>query len=639
MTKIYNYLFYTLLIGAFMTSCNYLDIMPDEVATDKDAFSNPKAAEKYLYSCYAYLPQSNAVPSCLDFAGDETISPFSQESYVKFAEGNYDAENTGISYWNTLFQGIRQCYMLKDNVSGVPGINQTTAEDYKAQADFLIAYFHMLLIKCYGPTVLVKETPKFDTPREGYLSRSSYDECIDWVVDLFDAAARRLPDVREGNEYGLATSTIAKGLKARLLLYAASPLFNGNSDYTDFTNHDGSQLINQTYNPDKWKRAADAAKEAIVLAEKNYSLYEMQPGSSSNYPEPQDPVIRTLRFSFMDKENCKEVIYAETRVSGGLGIQRKSIPWLKGGGWNGVAPTMTMIDRFYTKNGLPIEEDPEFDYDHRLDVITIPAGTTYAEPGKQTLRMHMDREPRFYAWVAFQNSYYECQTETEKDAYGAAFNAKRAAGKKWLTGFMRNENCGLFDNRTNNYSKTGYLNKKGIHPSAAAAESAKANNYEYPWPVLRLAELYLNYAEACVAYDKEGYAAEGMFYLDKVRKRAGLLDVKDCWKQAKLHPFTNYDEGQGGENGRLTEIVRQERLIELYMENHNFWDIRRWKLGSKYFNVPVRGLNINATTLESFAKIVDVGDQRKFDSPRQYLMPIPAGEVNKNPNMVQNPKY
>lgn len=639
MTKIYKHLFRIVLAGFFMTSCNYLDIMPDEVATDKDAFSNPKATEKYLYSCYAYLPQSNSVPSCLDFAGDETISPFLQESYVKFAEGNYDAKNTGISYWNTLFQGIRQCYMLKDNASTVPGINQTIAEDYKAQADFLIAYFHMLLIKCYGPTVLVKETPKFDTPREGYLSRSPYDECVDWVADLFDDAAKRLPDVREGNEYGLATSTIAKGLKARLLLYAASPLFNGNSDYKDFINHDGTQLVSQTYSSDKWKRAADAAKEAITLAEKNYSLYEMQPGSSSNYPEPQDPLIRTLRFSFMDKENCKEVIYAETRVAGALGIQRKSIPWLKGGGWNGVSPTMTMIDRFYTKNGLPIEEDSEFDYDHRLDVITIPADITYAEPGRKTLRMHMDREPRFYAWVAFQNGYYECLTEVEKDAYGTNFSAKRAGGKKWLTGFLHNENCGLFDNRTNNYSKTGYLNKKGVHPSAAAAESSKANNYEYPWPVLRLAELYLNYAEACVGYDKGGYAAEGMFYLDKVRKRAGLSEVKECWKNAKLHPFTSYDEGLGGENGLLTEIVRQERLIELYMENHNFWDIRRWKLGSKYFNVPVRGLNINATTMDSFAKIVDVADQRRFDSPRQYLMPIPANEVSKNPNMVQNPQY
>lgn len=628
-----------LLAGAALTSCNYLDIVPDEVATEKDAFANPKAAEKYLYSCYGYLPQSNAVPSCMDFSGDDTISPFSQESYVKFAEGNYDAVNPGISYWNTLFNGIRQCYMLKANIDGVPGLPHETAEDYKAQADFLIAYFHMLLIKCYGPTILVKELPKFDTPKENFLGRRPYDECVDWVADIFKEVAGRLPETREGNEYGLATSTAALSLRARLLLYAASPLFNGNTDYADFKNVDGEQLINQTYDPSKWKRAADATKEAITLAEKNYRLYEMPAGALSSFPEPQDPLIRTLRFSFMDKDNCREVILAETRVSGALGIQRKSIPWLKGGGWNGVAPTMTMIDRFYTENGLPIEEDPAFDYNNRLDLVTIPEGFIHGEAGKRTLRMHLNREPRFYAWVAFQNGYYECQTEKEKDAYAASFGAKRANGKKWLTGFMHNENCGLFDNRANNYSKTGYLNKKGVHPGAAAAESGKANNYEYPWPVLRLAELYLNYAEACVGYDREGYPAQGMPYLDRVRERAGLKPVKECWANAKLHPITSYADGQGGPDGQLMKIVRQERLIELYQENHNFWDIRRWKQGSEFFNVPVRGLNINATTLEDFAQIVDVPDQRKFDSPRQYLMPIPVGEVSKNPNMVQNPQY
>lgn len=75
---------------------------------------------------------------------------------------------------------------------------------------------------------------------------------------------------------------------------------------------------------------------------------------------------------------------------------------------------MTMIDRFYTKNGLPVDEDPEFDYPNRLDIVTIPEGMEFAEAGKQTLRMHLDREPRFYAWVAFQNGYFECLTEKEK---------------------------------------------------------------------------------------------------------------------------------------------------------------------------------------------------------------------------------
>ena len=85
--------------------------------------------------------------------------------------------------------------------------------------------------------------------------------------------------------------------------------------------------------------------------------------------------------------------------------------------------------------------------------------------------------------------------------------------------------------------------------------------------------------------------------------------------------------------------MRQERMIELYLEQQNFWDIRRWKLGDKYFNVPVKGMNIDATDINGFATVKTLPDVRNFDTPRQYLLPIPAGEVSKNPNMVQNPNY
>lgn len=636
MKKAIKYLFVGLLAGCCLTSCNYLDIVPSETSTEKDAFASPKAAEKYLYSCYAYIPQINLVQDCMDFTGDETISPFSQEAYVKFAEGSYDAGNTVISYWNTLFQGIRQCYLLKQNIGTVPRLSQETINDYVAQADFVIAYLHLLLIKCYGPTVLVKELPAFDTPKENMLGRLPYDECVQWVCDQLDDAARRLPAVRPSrSEYGLATSVAAKALKARLLLYAASPLFNGNAEYySDFVDKKGNALMPLTYDPQKWKKAADAALEAIELAESNgYKLYEMAEGMQAAYPEPTDKTQRTLRFVFMDKESSTEVLFAETRKSGAWGIQRKSLPYLSYGAWNGIAPTLTMIERFYTKNGLPIDEDTEFKYDDRFEVVDFPAGATYGE-GK-TLRMNIDREPRFYAWISFQNGYYECETEAKEEAYIPS--AERSGGKKWLTDFTLNGNCGM-GTRTNNYSKTGYLNKKAVHPGMQASKTeSKEPTKDYPWPVIRLGELYLDYAEACIAYDQEGYLEKGMAKLDRVRQRAGLKTVLDSWMKAKS-PMVSY-AGNGGLNGRLTQIVRKERMIELYLEQQNFWDIRRWKLGDTYFNVPVKGLNIEAKNISDFSKVMTLRDKRTFETPRQYLMPIPSEEVSKNPNMVQNPRY
>ena len=570
----------------------------------------------------------------MDFTGDETISPFA-EKYVKFAEGSYDSSNTIISYWNTLFQGIRQCYLLKANIASVPGINQEDIDLYTAEADFLIAYFHLLLVKCYGPSILVKELPPLDTPAANMLSRRPYDECINWIADLLDDAASRLPATRNSSDYGRATSIIAKSLKARMLLYAASPLFNGNPDYTDFKNPDGEQLMPAKYSEEKYKRAADAAWDAIQAAEQaGHELYE-----------PADITERSLRMTFIDKENFKEIIYPETRKAGVYSIQRKSIPFFPRGSWNGIAPTMVMIDRFYTSNGLPIDEDPAFNPENKLDIVTIPAGTTYAEPGKRTLYMNMNREPRFYAWIAFENGYYECRTNDKRYAYHKFWNAERSDGNKWVTGFLATENCGvraddgkvITSARSQNYSKTGYLNKKGVHPGIEASVNSVEPTIEYPWPVIRLAELYLNYAEACVGYGKEGYPEKGMLYLDKVRKRAGIKPVLEAWAHAK-HPLTSY-EGQCGPDGRVMNIVRQERMIELYQENHNFWDIRRWKMGETYFNVKACGLNILAKNLEDFAKIVEIQDKRTFDAPRQYLMPIPASEVSRNPNMVQNPGY
>ena len=498
----------------------------------------------------------------------------------------------------------------------------------------IAAEFGKNIIKQLDQYTDIKELPVLDTPKDNLLGRTSYDECVQWTCDMFDDAAGRLPATRTGSEYGLATSVAAKALKARLLLYAASPLFNGNTEYySDFVNTDGSSLMPLSYDENKWKKAADAALEAINLAESNgYSLYEMREGDLSGYPEPQDLTQRTLRFTFMDKDNSKEVLFAETRKAGAYGLQPKSLPYLSDGSWNGVAPTLTMVERFYTKNGLPIDDDPEFDYQNRFSVVPFPDGATYGEG--QTIKLNVDREPRFYAWIAFQNGYYECQTESKENAYVA--KAERAEGKKWLTDFTEQGNCGK-QGRNNNYSKTGYLNKKGVHPGVAASKSQKEPSKDYPWPVIRLAELYLSYAEACIAYNKDGYLEKGMVKLDRIRERAGLLSVKDSWKNAK-NPIVSY-EGNGGLNGKLTEIVRQERMIELYLEQQNFWDIRRWKLGDKYFNVPVKGMNIDATDINGFATVKTLPDVRNFDTPRQYLLPIPAAEVSKNPNMVQNPNY
>lgn len=618
-----------LMTSLFAISCEYLDIVPDEIATEGDAFKDARAAERYLYSCYSYLPNPRQGASSLDlYTGDEVVTAFEHEVFANFPKGNFTANNTVISYWNTLFSGIKQCYILKNKIASVPNLPEADQKDYAAQADFLIAYYHYLLLRCYGPIILVKEEPGITTPSNEYLGRTPYDECVDWIAAKFDEAAAQLPATRQSIRLGLATSNAAKSIKARMLLFAASPLFNGNSTfYGNFTNPDGTALIATTYDANKWGKAKQANKEAIDAAEAaGYRLYVATDATVQSLPEPTDPTQRALRFAITDK-TTKEIIWADTRDEGYYSLQNKSRPWWKGGAWNGICPTLAMLDRFYTVNGLPVDEDPEFDFAGRFDVTKFPAGNINGEG--ITSVMNLKREPRYYAWVSFHGGYYECQGETsgngnEKWAYLPKY--KRGINNmKLVTFFTKEDNCGKH-NRTNNYSPGGFLNKKGVSPETSVSGSGSKVT-AYPWPVVRLAELYLNYAEACVETNDLG---EAKTYINKVRERAGIPTLEQAWGSI----------GVALTQAKLREIVRQERMIELYLEGHNFWDMRRWLLAGKYFDATPQGMNVSETSYYSFSEKTDLtGIIRSFKTPDHYLLPIPYGEVQRNKKLVQNPGY
>ena len=176
---------------------------------------------------------------------------------------------------------------------------------------------------------------------------------------------------------------------------------------------------------------------------------------------------------------------------------------------------------------------------------------------------------------------------------------------------------------------------------------SKFYSYNYPdyrrekeesanYPVLRLAEVYLNYAEACVGYGEAEYVQKGMEMLNLIRQRAGIDPVLTSWAKAK-HPFTSYAAAL--QSGQLMEVVKRERMIELYMEGHNFWDLRRWKMAEEYLNKKQRGLNVEGVNEESLLQVVSINQPREFISPTNYLMPIPNMQVSSNPQMVQNPGY
>lgn len=598
-----------LLLGLATTSCNYLDIVPDERPTEADAFVDARAAEKYLYSCYSFLPNPRSGTSSLDFmTADEVVTAFEHETFAHFPKGNYTSVSPGISYWNTLWAGIRQSWILIDNIDQVPNMDPQNKAIYKSEAKFLVAYYHYLLLRCYGPIMIIDKVYDINTSSKDYPERLPYDECVNWIANMFDEAAAGLPDSQISTSYGRATRLAAMSIKSRMFLFQASPLFNGNAKfYGDFVSPvDGRPLMPLTYDATKWQKAADATKTAIDAAEaQGYELFYAE-APTTQKPQPTNEYERNVRYTFIDMTN-RECLWVDTRPEGSYDLQNKSIPFQEGYSWNGVAPTLQMLETFYTENGLPIDVDPEWNFSKRYEI-----GNQSNSMGV-TMNLNMAREPRFNAWICFHNSNYEMMKYDKKDLPNGVVKMQ----------FRKNDNGGI-KGRTNNYSPTGYLNKKGVSPQYAQTALGAPN--KYAWPVIRLAELYLNYAEALVELNR---LDEAKVYLDKIRVRAGIPTVNEAWAKTGLTLDQN----------RMREIVRQERSIELYLENHRFWDVRRWMLGEKFFNVKAKGMNINGTSDADFFKVTEVVFPRRFESPMHYLMPIPQKETYLNTKLAQNPGY
>lgn len=613
------------------TSCGYLDIVPDERAQEKDTYYTSDAVKGYLYSCYAYLPQNRDYPGT--YWMPEEMTAVQKELFTRFKYGDYSPSS--LSYtsntWAPIWNGIRQCYLFQSILDKpMNNVDAETLRQYKAESDFLIAYYHFLSLSFYGPTMIMDRLFDMTAPISEFPERSSYDEVVAFIDKKLDEAMPGLPKSQDTNDYGRATTFAAKAIRSRMYLYAASPLFNGNSEmYSAFVSPvDGRPLISPTFSKEKWEKSAQVTQSAITeMVTAGFKLYEDAEAGVPDAVKPSLPnkAQRRLRYTLLDFNNNMEVIWADARKEDQYSIQRRSVLRQNSGSYkneigNLIVPTLQSVEAFYTANGLPMNMDKTFDYDHRYDYIKVPEncdGNNYGTPKGNIMKQHAGREPRFYAWVGYHNGYSEMSKYEDKTPGGGSH-----ANKAVLIQMLKDDPHGRGNRSDMNFSISGYTNKKWIHPGF--------NNkwVDYPFCLYRLGELYLNYAEALVELNQ---LDEAKVYLDKIRERAGLPTVDDAWDNYSKDP--GYQDTQKG----LREIVRQERMNELYLEGHKFFDIRRWKIAEKYLGMPDRGLNTLATTTEEFYP-VDLSLKRAFHKG-QYLMPINQNELNKAPQIIQNPYY
>lgn len=625
-------------VALFISCEEYLDIVPDGTQELRLLFNRKETAYNALANCYSYLPQNDGTYASYVLASDELAVPVPKEpNAIKLMKGQQNVSSPLMGYWSgfsaigrgqgSLWEGIRSCNTLIDNIDLVVDMKQSEKNQWKAEAKFLKAYFHFLLVSNYGPIPIVDVNLPISASDEAVrLQRKTVDECFSYIVETIDAAIADLPEKIIGNnDVGRIDQIIAKAIKAKVLLFSASPLFNGNTSlYGNFLNVDGVHFFNQNYETSKWELAANAAKQALdaSIAQGATMYYFTDTAPSFDTNNFQFKFVRdqyNSRFSITDPWNSELIWGNSSPVTNGQWWQIQSPAMMKDpssssveASWQWLAPSLRIAETYYTKNGLPIDEDLSFEYADRYGITTVAFNQRfYAQFANRTAKLNLNREPRFYSSLGFDRGINR--------TWGSIWNLKMRKGE--VHGRIAN---------TGDYLVTGYALKKLVHQDSEG--DAYNKTITYPWPMIRLSELYLNYAEALNEFS--GPSAEVYEALNKIRERAGIPTIQDAWSNATFAKSLNKHANKEG----LREIIQQERMIELAFEGHRYYDIRRWKLAEKYFTTPIKGWSVDEDSEANYYQIMDVS-QRSFNAPRDYLQPISFTELSRNPKLIQNPGW
>lgn len=580
----------------------FLDTVPDNITTLENVFASRVMSEQWLARVYNAMPDMWLTPYTTQWGG---MTDELDYTWISLPMNNGALVPDGTSgYWQSYYQAIRYAGVFLQNIDKnqeILNLNNGAQliQQYKGEARFLRAYYYFLLMKIYGPVVLMGEIPG-DVTTDYQMPRNTWSECVEYVMSEMEKSKQDVPDAHTVNgssdltQVGRITKGIVMAVQSQVLLYDASPLYNGNAEMADFKNMDGKQLISQTYDANKWKKAADAAKAVINL--NKWQLYK-----EAN----ADP----FRAAFLSVKNLywngwqAEGIFLRTSTAvndGGAGWSRHCAPRNSNGtAWNGMGVFQELVDGYRMANGKGITE----------------SGSGYTETGfavaragyyvASTSNMYANREPRFYADITFSGSEVPVVPQSGQTFVGFFFtgnSGKQGAARDW--------------------PKTGYTARRNIHPNTNFGTSAFIAR---PAMMIRLAEIYLNYAEALNEFSPG--SADILVYLNLVRQRAGLPALLPGLSQADMR----------------TQI-RTERRLELAFEGHRYFDVRRWKVaatpefkqGGAFYGMNMdQGTALNSTGF--YQRTVAV--TRAPWSRKNYFWPVPQSEIDRNKKLVQFPGY
>lgn len=594
-----NYLKYLIAVAFLLqaTSCDtdFLNVTPEDRVKADDVWKDPALAEAFVNEIYRGLNHGirelmlGSLADESHFIHNYGSAQVVQSNVTPSDLGSFNRGDFEEFSWNVLYTRIRQVNLFMENIEKVPfDPSQADWKDrMKGEVHFLNAYFYHNLVRLYGGVPLIKRT--FNLEDEFMVERSSLDESIAYVVEQCDLAASLLPDDYNGSpdDIGRVTRGAALALKSRMLLYAASPLYNTDAGaWALALNYPAQQLkfvASETPSSTKWQAAKDAALAVIQM-----NIYSLQ---------DTDNPVKDYTDVFLLK-NSQEAIFSRFFIKS-RGWEDGALPGLCNGpngyhNWGGNTPIQELVDDYEMTDGTP------FDWNNATHA-TAP---------------YENRDPRFQASILYDQAPWRPRPSDVKDLDPEGKVIIRSIEQpdgSWKPGLDTRD--GPIEDWNGGYS--GYYLRKFIDPTVVHEYAAAGGNQEAPWHYFRYAEILLNAAEACVELDQLG---EAQMYLNMIRDRAGMPDVTEN-TQADL---------------RLR--VQKERRVELAFEQHRYFDVRRWMTARVALNRDANGIVIEDPLAGPVEYAVNkVQDREWFD--KMFFLPISQDEMNRNPNLKQNPGY
>lgn len=683
-----KYCFGILLAGMFLLSLNscddYFDDVPNNATTLEDVFTNRGQTLEWLSHVYSYIPNelqtryqggtSNGMMQFASLSGYTPWSDLGQGKHLNIIQGTLTASTGWVGdMYTEFYRAIMYANVYLANVDKCAAMTDDEIATTKAECRALRAYYYFCLVKNFGPVPIVGdhiygvEDPLGDMMQP----RCTVDSCFNYILGEYNSVlkdghlftkydeSKAFDNKRAGN----FTQETVRGLRSVALLYRASYLFNGDPYYMNLANFDGTKLFPQARDDQKWRDARDAAKELIDDGQWKLVLRNTR-GELVNDVSSSCPYNSVLNANVGNDDNEEMIVerqFTDNSLARDLYIE---MPRNNGGtlagygnvdnGAGGYSVPLEFVDLFFTNKGLRIEDDPSyFKYDEYGDSTTSYTNalvnlrrTSYRDPisnysyftmqsGHPIMRQYYDREARFYMDITFQNR-----------------PLNTTGGKNAPTEMNYSGNSGPNSSGTHDFPIFGTICRRGIHFPYVPA------GWKYDI-LLRLGEVYLNYAEACAEL---GETEEALRYVNAIRARAGVAEYK-------VNSGDNTPGARGEERIALPsydqktvlEVVYRERIIELAFDNKYYYDVRRWGVADGHWRTDgpeltdgwiyapyhrggeggdLHGYDINnanaAGDLKFYKRVVA---QHRIFIKRMSFLPIPQEEINRNQQCVQTTGY